>query len=175
MEDTFGIPSIVMADGPGGIRVTQQFEATNLETGEKTTVYHFCTAWPVGTLLAQSFDPKVLEQVGQGMAKDLQALQIALVLGPGINIQRDPMCGRNFEYYSEDPLVAGKMAAAMIQGIQSLPGCGGLHQTLCRQQPGAQPPYVQFDCRTACTPGNLPGAVQNRHRRVAAVEHHDLL
>ena len=125
MEDTFGIPSIVMADGPGGIRVTQQFEATNLETGEKTTVYHFCTAWPVGTLLAQSFDPKVLEQVGQGMAKDLQALQIALVLGPGINIQRDPMCGRNFEYYSEDPLVAGKMAAAMIQGIQSLPGCGG--------------------------------------------------
>ena len=125
MEDTFGIPSIVMADGPGGIRVTQQFEATNIDTGEKTTVYHFCTAWPVGTLLAQSFDPKVLEKVGYGMAKDLQALQIALVLGPGINIQRDPMCGRNFEYYSEDPLVAGTMAAAIIQGIQSVPGCGG--------------------------------------------------
>lgn len=125
MEDTFGIPSIVMADGPGGIRVTQQFEATKLETGEKTTVYHFCTAWPVGTLLAQSFDPEVLEKVGYGMAKDMEALQIALALGPGINIQRDPMCGRNFEYYSEDPLVAGKMAAAMIQGIQSVPGCGG--------------------------------------------------
>ena len=125
MEDTFGIPSIVMADGPGGVRVTQQFEATNLDTGEKTTVYHFCTAWPVGTLLAQSFDPKVLEQVGYGMAKDMQALQISLILGPGINIQRDPMCGRNFEYYSEDPLVAGTLAAAMIRGIQSVPGCGG--------------------------------------------------
>lgn len=125
MEDTFGIPSIVMADGPGGIRVTQQFEADNLETGEKTTVYHFCTAWPVGTLLAQSFDPEVLFKVGYGMAQDMQALQIALILGPGINIQRDPMCGRNFEYYSEDPLVAGKLAAAMINGIQSVPGCGG--------------------------------------------------
>ncbi len=125
MEDTFGIPSIVMADGPGGIRVTQQFEATNLETGGKTTVYHFCTAWPVGTLLAQSFDPEVLYQVGYGMAQDMQALQIALILGPGINIQRDPMCGRNFEYYSEDPLVAGTLAAAMIRGIQSVPGCGG--------------------------------------------------
>ena len=88
-------------------------------------VYHYCTAWPVGTLLAQSFDPEILEQVGCGMAADMQAMRIDLLLGPGMNIQRDPMCGRNFEYFSEDPLISGKMASAMVRGLQSLPGGGG--------------------------------------------------
>ena len=125
LEDSFGVPSVVLADGPGGVRVTQVFEATDLETGKKRTLYHYCTAWPVGTLLAQSFDPEVLESVGRGMAADMEELQIALILGPGINIQRNPMCGRNFEYYSEDPLLTGELAAAQIRGIQSVPGCGG--------------------------------------------------
>ena len=111
--------------GPGGVRITQQFEATDLESGEKRQVYHYCTAWPVGTLLAQSFDPEILEQVGCGMAADMQARRIELLQGPGMNIQRDPMCGRNFEYFSEDPLISGKMASAMVRGLQSLPGGGG--------------------------------------------------
>lgn len=119
------VSSIVLADGPGGVRITQQFEATDLESGEKRQVYHYCTAWPVGTLLAQSFDPEILEQVGCGMAADMQAMRIDLLLGPGMNIQRDPMCGRNFEYFSEDPLISGKMASAMVRGLQSLPGGGG--------------------------------------------------
>ena len=94
--ESYGVSSIVLADGPGGVRITQQFEATDLESGEKRQVYHYCTAWPVGTLLAQSFDPEILEQVGCGMAADMQAMRIDLLLGPGMNIQRDPMCGRNF-------------------------------------------------------------------------------
>lgn len=122
--ESYGVSSIVLADGPGGVRITQQFEATDLESGEKRQVYHYCTAWPVGTLLAQSFDPEILEQVGCGMAADMQAMRIDLLLGPGMNIQRDPMCGRNFEYFSEDPLISGKMASAMVRGLQSLPGGG---------------------------------------------------
>ena len=74
----------------------------------------------MGTLLAQSFDPEILEQVGCGMAADMQAMRIDLLLGPGMNIQRDPMCGRNFEYFSEDPLISGKMASAMVRGLQIL-------------------------------------------------------
>lgn len=97
--ESYGVSSIVLADGPGGVRITQQFEATDLESGEKRQVYHYCTAWPVGTLLAQSFDPEILERVGCGMAADMQAMRIDLLLGPGMNIQRDPMCGRNFEYF----------------------------------------------------------------------------
>lgn len=123
--ESYGVSSIILADGPGGVRITQQFEATDLESGEKRQVYHYCTAWPVGTLLAQSFDPEILEQVGCGMAADMQAMRIDLLLGPGMNIQRDPMCGRNFEYFSEDPLISGKMASAMVRGLQSLPGGGG--------------------------------------------------
>ena len=112
--ESYGVSSIVLADGPGGVRITQQFEATDLESGEKRQVYHYCTAWPVGTLLAQSFDPEILEQVGCGMAADMQAMRIDLLLGPGMNIQRDPMCLRS-----------GKMASAMVRGLQSLPGGGG--------------------------------------------------
>ena len=111
-----------MADGPGGVRVAQTFTATDVDTGEKRTVHHFCTAWPVGTLLAQSFDPALLERVGRGQAEELSELHIAILLGPGINIHRDPLCGRNFEYFSEDPLVAGLCAAAITKGLQSFPG-----------------------------------------------------
>ncbi len=123
-EDSLGIPSMVVADGPGGIRVAQVFTATDLSTGKKVERHHFCTAWPTGTLLAQSFDPALLERVGAGFAEELAELQIAIVLGPGMNIHRDPLCGRNFEYYSEDPLLAGDCAAAITRGIQSLPGTG---------------------------------------------------
>ncbi|MBQ1378350.1 MAG: glycoside hydrolase family 3 protein, partial [Lachnospiraceae bacterium] len=103
LTETFGIPSIVVADGPGGVRLTQQFTAKNLETGEDQTVYHHCIAWPVGTLIAQSFDPEVAYQVGVGMKADLEAFRIDILVGPGINIHRNPLCGRNFEYVSEDP------------------------------------------------------------------------
>ena len=118
LEEKYGIPAIVMADGPGGVRIAQHFEATNVDTGEKQTVYHFCIAWPIGTHLAQSFDRALVREVGEGMNADLRAMNIEILLGPGVNIHRNPLCGRNFEYFSEDPLLAGEMAAAVTLGIQ---------------------------------------------------------
>ncbi len=120
----YGIPSIVLADGPAGIRVTQEFEATDVATGKKVKRHQYCTVWPVGTLLAQSFDPDLLYRVGQAIAEELEEYGITMILGPSLNIHRDPLCGRNFEYFSEDPLVSGLMAAAITRGIQSHPGTG---------------------------------------------------
>ena len=122
--EKYGIPSMVMADGPAGIRVKQEFTAKHAITGEEVIRHQYCTAWPVGVLLAQSFDEDLLFQVGQGMAHEAKEIGVTMILGPGMNIQRDPLCGRNFEYYAEDPLVSGLMAAAMTRGIQSIPGVG---------------------------------------------------
>ena len=118
LAEKYGIPSLILADGPGGVRITQHFEATNIDTGKKQTVYHYCTAWPVGTHLAQSFDRKLVQEVGEGMNADLRAMNLDIILGPGVNIHRNPLCGRNFEYFSEDPFLAGEMAAAVTMGIQ---------------------------------------------------------
>ncbi len=118
LTDKYGIPSVVLVDGPGGIRVRQEYEALNLLTGQKEKRHRYCTAWPSGTLLAQSFDPMVMTEIGQAMATEMREIGAHIMLAPGMNIHRDPLCGRNFEYYSEDPLVSGIMAAAFVSGIQ---------------------------------------------------------
>ena len=119
LEEKYGVPSIVLADGPGGVRVTQVFTATNVETGEKQTVYHYAIAWPVGTTMAQSFNREAVWEVGLGINADIRSMNVAVILGPGVNIHRNPLCGRNFEYFSEDPYLAGEMAAAITLGIQN--------------------------------------------------------
>ena len=101
-----GVPAVMTADGPAGLRI-------NADRGVKTT------AWPVATLLACTWDPELLYRVGQASAKEVKENNFGMWLTPAINIHRSPLCGRNFEYYSEDPLVSGKLAAAMVQGIQS--------------------------------------------------------
>ena len=98
----FGIPNAMTADGPQGIRIG-------------TT----CTAWPVSTLLACTWDVDLVEKVGKAAAIEAHNNGIDIWLAPGMNIHRDPLCGRNFEYYSEDPLITGKMAAALTRGCQS--------------------------------------------------------
>lgn len=98
----FGIPNAMTADGPQGIRISNH-----------------CTAWPVSTLLASTWDTDLVYQVGKAAAREAADNGIDIWLAPGMNIHRDPLCGRNFEYYSEDPLVAGKMAAAITEGCQS--------------------------------------------------------
>ncbi|MDR1600198.1 MAG: glycoside hydrolase family 3 C-terminal domain-containing protein [Oscillospiraceae bacterium] len=113
------IPNIVLADGPAGLRVTQQ-----VPQEDGSTLYQFGTAWPIGTLLAQTWDTALMELMGSGIGEEMVELGVTLWLAPGMNIHRNPLCGRNFEYFSEDPLVTGLTAAAETKGAQSRPGVG---------------------------------------------------
>ena len=102
----YGIPNIMTADGPAGIRFHQGLGVTT-------------TAFPCATLLGSSWDPQLEYEVGAAVALEAKENNIMVWLAPGVNIHRNPLCGRNFEYISEDPLLAGKQAAALIRGVQS--------------------------------------------------------
>lgn len=104
-----GIPALVVCDGPSG---------THAFNSGKSRIY-YATAWPTGTLLASTWDTAVLRKVGDAYGKEAKDFGIDVILGPGMNIHRNPLGGRNFEYYSEDPLITGTMAAAMVNGIQA--------------------------------------------------------
>ncbi len=102
----YGVPNVMTADGPAGLRIRP-------DRGVCTT------AWPCATLLACTWNPRLVEQVGAAGGAEVKENNITLWLTPAINIHRSPLCGRNFEYYSEDPFLTGKLAAAMVRGIQS--------------------------------------------------------
>ena len=139
-----GLASIVLADGPAGLRLMKYY---NVKDGQIVSMpfefslegglfydgptellgeryYQYCTAIPVGTMLAQTWNTELIEKTGAMIGKEMEYFGITLWLAPGMNIHRNPLCGRNFEYYSEDPYVAGTIAAAMTKGVQSNHGCG---------------------------------------------------
>ncbi len=153
------IPALVMADGPAGLRLAKYFTRDKGEAREVTSpaelpekltakerlkrllrpetmrytpvVDQFCTAVPIATALAQSFDPALLERVGRLIGEEMAIFGVDLWLAPALNIHRSPLCGRNFEYYSEDPLVSGLAAAAVTKGVQSVPGRGVTVKHFC--------------------------------------------
>lgn len=102
----YGVPNITTADGPAGMRIQPQCGIN-------------ATAWPCATLLAASFNPQLISRIGKACALELKENNLGIWLAPAVNIHRSPLCGRNFEYYSEDPLLAGKCGAALIRGVQS--------------------------------------------------------
>ena len=139
-----GLASIVLADGPAGLRLMKYYNVDNekivsmpfefsLEGGlfydgptdlPGERYYQYCTAIPVETMLAQTWNRDLVQKVGTMIGKEMEQFGVTLWLAPGMNIHRNPLCGRNFEYYSEDPYIAGTIAAAMTNGVQSNYGCG---------------------------------------------------
>lgn len=151
-----GIPNIVLADGPAGLRLSPHFVADKdgtpipalSDTGfggfdfsmgrpkpERPAgaedYYQYCTAIPIATLLAQTWDVDAIADAGDIVGEEMEQFGVTLWLAPGMNIQRNPLCGRNFEYYSEDPLLAGRCAAADTLGVQKHPGCGTTIKHYC--------------------------------------------
>jgi beta-glucosidase len=153
-----GIPNIVLSDGPAGLNVLPDVGVSRggfpllpgglpeewrwgwLRRTEKLIIFlsrggkrifRFMTAWPCETVLAQTWDEKLLEEVGGAIGAEAKEIGVSVWLGPGLNIHRDPLCGRNFEYFSEDPVVSGKMAAALTRGVQSVGGVGASVKHFC--------------------------------------------
>lgn len=109
-----GIPAIMCSDGPHGLR-TQLNEADHVGLGGSVSA----TCFPTASALASSWDIELVTEVGQALAREAKRWGVSVVLGPGVNIKRSPLCGRNFEYFSEDPLLSGALGAAMVEGIQA--------------------------------------------------------
>src|SRR5918998_926753 len=109
-----GIPRIMVSDGPHGLRA-QPGEGDHLGLGGSVPA----TCFPTASAVASAWDPDLLHRIGEALAQEARACNLSVILGPGVNMKRSPLCGRNFEYFSEDPFLAGELAVGIVDGIQS--------------------------------------------------------
>lgn len=144
-----GIPNVIFSDGPAGVNIVPRcfvlpdgrfiaaevperyrwgilgkMAAQKLAAMQGTVVYRYATAWPVEMLLAQTWNTPLLHEIGKAVGAEMKAFGVSVWLAPGMNIHRNPLGGRAFEYYSEDPVLTGELAAALTSGVQSHPGAG---------------------------------------------------
>jgi beta-glucosidase len=145
VKESRGVKNLILADGPAGLRLQPHFKTTkdhemipggdvlgdaftpfpeDLDEDNVIDYYQYCTAIPIGWALAQSWNEELVARAGDMVGGEMERFGVDLWLAPALNIHRNPLCGRNFEYYSEDPFVAGKIAAAMTKGVQQHPGKG---------------------------------------------------
>lgn len=118
LRGKYGITNLIFADGPAGVKLKKEYLYDNKKA------YQYCTAMPIGTLLAQTWNENILQEVGFCIGGEMDEFGISIWLAPGMNIHRDPLCGRNFEYFSEDPLLTGIIGANIIMGLQRNKGVG---------------------------------------------------
>jgi len=126
--ERLGIPAINLNDGPHGVRKPESESDSGLTHATPATCF------PTASALASSWDTDLIRQVGEALGQECLALDVQVLLGPGTNLKRSPLGGRNFEYFSEDPVLAGEMAAAWIQGVQSKGVGTSLKHYVCNDQ-----------------------------------------
>ncbi len=162
--ERLGIPSVMVADGPHGLR-KQPDEADHVGLSGSVPA----TCFPTASALASSWDVELVRRVGEALGRECQAQEVAVLLGPGVNIKRSPLCGRNFEYLSEDPLLAGVLATAFVQGVQSQGVGTSLKHFAANNQETDRAPG-QRRRRRAHPARDLPAGVRAGGRRGPAVD-----
>src|SRR4051812_39252292 len=142
--ERLGIPKIMVSDGPHGLRA-QPGVGDHVGLGGSLPA----TCFPTASAIASTWDPGLLEQIGAALGREARAINLSVILGPGINMKRSPLCGRNFEYFSEDPYLAGELGVGIVDGIQAHGvGTSVKHYAANNQETDRQRVDAQIDERT---------------------------